>query len=221
MLPGTVPVNCAQMRPKILQLCIILRFFCLHSLLCFTIIPELHSFLPVSPLLDGFISISQISWPWVCHLPATNWHLPSASTRIKSCAAIGADFQPLLKGGTLCSGQGGGGEDDWQNWSSERDFQEAILWAQYLYLLKSRKALKSFMVTTAPYDLAETFMTLAETFMTLAEDFCKKNICAWLHVFPLHQNHLYTDLRLSLFGAVSQRYLRCCLLGCSPHFAHK
>ena len=33
-----------------------------------------------------------------------------------------------------------------------RYFQEPILWAQLLYLLKSRKALKSFIVTSAPHD---------------------------------------------------------------------
>ena len=33
-----------------------------------------------------------------------------------------------------------------------RYFQELILWAQFFYLPISRKALKSFMVTTAPHD---------------------------------------------------------------------
>ena len=31
------------------------------------------------------------------HLSTTNWHLPSPSTRIKSCAAADADFQHLWK----------------------------------------------------------------------------------------------------------------------------
>ena len=31
-------------------------------------------------------------------MSTTNWHLPSTSTRIKSCAAAGADFQHPLKG---------------------------------------------------------------------------------------------------------------------------
>ena len=30
---------------------------------------------------------------------------------------------------------------------------------------------------------------------------------------------LYIDLSILCFGAVSQSYLRCCLPGCSPHFA--
>ena len=41
-----------------------------------------------------------------------------------------------------------------------RYFQKLILWAQFLYLLKSRKALKSFMVSTVSHD----FMRLAEVF---------------------------------------------------------
>ena len=38
-------------------------------------------------------------------------------------------------------------------------------------------------------------------------------------MLPLHQNHIYTDLPPYPFGAASQSYLRCCLPGCSPHFA--
>ena len=37
--------------------------------------------------------------------------------------------------------------------------------------------------------------------------------------FLLDQNHVYTDLPPYLFGAASQSYLRCCLLGYCPHFA--
>ena len=39
-----------------------------------------------------------------------------------------------------------------------------ILGTQFLYLLISRKAQKSFMVTSAPHDWQKTFMRLAETF---------------------------------------------------------
>ena len=52
----------------------------------------------------------------------------------------------------------------------------------------------------------------------LAESISKK-ICAWLHVLPLHQNHIYTGLPRCLFGAVSQSYLRYCLLGYSPRYS--
>ena len=37
--------------------------------------------------------------------------------------------------------------------------------------------------------------------------------------FPLQQNLIYTDLTPCLIRAVSQSYLKSCLLGCSPHFA--
>ena len=33
-----------------------------------------------------------------CVMSTTNWHLPSTSTRIKSCAAVAAGFQHPLKG---------------------------------------------------------------------------------------------------------------------------
>ena len=46
-----------------------------------------------------------------------------------------------------------------------------------------------------------------------------KKLCASLHVFPPHQNHMYTDLPLYFFGAVSWSYLRHSLPGFSPHFA--
>ena len=60
--------------------------------------------------------------------------------------------------------------------------QEPILWAQFLYLPISRKALKSFMVTL--------LLVTRKDFMRLIETFWK--ICAWLHVLPLHQkSHLY------------------------------
>ena len=41
-------------------------------------------------------------------------------------------------------------------------------------------------------------------------------MCAWLHALPLYQNYIYTDLPSYLFGAVSQSYLKCCLLGYNP-----
>ena len=35
-------------------------------------------------------------------------------------------------------------------------------------------------------------------------------------MYPLHQNHIYTDLPRYLLGAVPQSYLRGCFLGYSP-----
>ena len=43
-----------------------------------------------------------------------------------------------------------------------------------------------------------------------------QNICAWMHVLPLHQRHIYTDLPFYHFGVVSRNYLRCCHPGYSP-----
>lgn len=78
-------------------------------------------------------------------MPAKNWHLPSASTRIKSQAAMTTDPQhPLewFQGGDqerapLCSGK------NWQNKSLDTYFQQKILWAPLLDILIYRKALKS------------------------------------------------------------------------------
>ena len=116
----------------------------------------------------------------------TNWHLPFTATWIKSRAAAGADFQKPLKGvqggkqkwGTLCFGK------NWQNKSSDSYFQELILWAQFLYLLISRKALKSswwclFLMTSS--NLHGTSRNLLQKIV-------------WLHEVPLHHNHIYTDL---------------------------
>ena len=54
------------------------------------------------------------------------------------------------------------------------------LWAQFLHLLISKKALKIL-----PGDICSSRQ---------AEILCKKIIYAWLHVLTLHQNHIYVDL---------------------------
>ena len=77
-------------------------------------------------------------------------------------------------------------------------FQKLILWAQFLRLLISRKALHPFMVTLAPHDEQKTSAKI-----TWTPPSPKSHIC-----WPSPH----------LFGAVSQSYLRCCLLGYSPHF---
>ena len=133
-----------------------------------------------------------------CH-----WHFPYMSTKTESCAAAAADFHHSMRGvqgeeqkwGTLCSGR------NCQNSSTKTFFfQEPILWVQFL-VQKNTKILHGVDCSLWP-----------------AESFCKK-LCSWLHVFPLHQNHIYTDLLTCHFGAVSKSYLWCCLPGCSPHFA--
>ena len=45
-----------------------------------------------------------------------------------------------------------------------------------------------------------------------------QKICAGLYALPLYQNHIILAFLLYLFGAVSQNYLRYCLLDYSPHF---
>ena len=66
-----------------------------------------------------------------------------------------------------------------------RYFQEQISWAQFLYLPKFRKALKSFTVMTVPCDWQKA-----------SPDYQKPSgkIHTWLHVFSLHQNFIHTDL---------------------------
>ena len=77
-------------------------------------------------------NLQTITYFFIWILSTINWNLPSTSTRIKSCAAAAAYLQYPLKevqGGeqkwwALCS------RKNWQNWSSHRYFQEAIVWAQ-------------------------------------------------------------------------------------------
>ena len=116
----------------------------------------------------------------------TNWHLPSTFARIKSYTASAADFQHPLKGvlggeqkwGTLCSG--------WWWWATSGNYllSKTIFLGvefyehKFLYLLISRKALKSLW----RHLLLMTRINLLQ------------KICAWLHALPLHQNHIYTDI---------------------------
>ena len=95
-------------------------------------------------------------------LPSLNYrfgtchgYVPSTSTRIKSGATAAVDLQHPLKEvqnkeqnwDTLYSGKSGK-----RGLQRVRYFQELILWAWFLHLLLSRKALNSFKVTSAPYD---------------------------------------------------------------------
>ena len=126
----------------------------------------------------------------------THWHLPSISTRIKSYAAAAADFQHPLRGvhgeqqkwaTLLLWGK-------WQNRASDSwifsgaSFRHPVLVPVPLRIQKSAKILHG-----------DDYSSWLE------EIFCKK-IWAWLHVFPLYQNHIYTDLALCLLEVVSQTY---------------
>lgn len=70
-------------------------------------------------------------------------------------------------------------------------FQGKILWAQFLHLLISRKALKSFLVISAPMASSN----LHETSSNLLWNACL-TACT-----PLHPSHLFADLSPYFFGA--------------------
>ena len=89
-------------------------------------------------------------WSWECQLQIGTCHgcLPSTSTGIRSCAASVANLPHPLEEFKVESrnevlfAQGITGSTGFQ---IPRYSQELISWAQFLYLLISRKALKSFM----------------------------------------------------------------------------
>ena len=142
---------------------------------------------------------------WYCWSQIGTCHgcLPSTSTRVTSRAVAGTapptpmkEFRMESRNEAFCGKTGRTGLQ------IVRYSQELFLWAQFLYLIIARKALKSFMVTTVSQ-----------------QKLSAKKKSAWLHVLPLYQNHMYTILPPYLSGAVSQSYLRLYLPGCSPHFA--
>ena len=76
------------------------------------------------------------------------------STRIKSCAAAAADLQKPWRNSGWRVGMRHSMLQETGSTGVQivRYSQELILWAQFLYLLISRKALKSFMVTIVTRD---------------------------------------------------------------------
>ena len=98
----------------------------------------------------------------------------------------------------------------WSWWGVEWQdrFSEPILWAQFLYLPTSRKALKSFR--------RQLFLMTSKDFMRLEETFWK-NMWLIAHI-PLSPKvtHRLTFPHY-LYGAVSQSYPSCGLPGCSSH----
>ena len=141
-----------------------------------------------------------------------NWHLPwtlasSLSTSIKlshTLLTFNTPWKELrveCRKESLCAWSWWGVE--WQDRSSE-----PILWAQFLYLPISRKALKSFK--------RWLFLMTSKGFMRLEETFWK-NMWLIAHI-PLSPKvtHRLTFPHY-LFGAVSQSYPRCCLPGWSSH----
>ena len=87
-------------------------------------------------------------------VPTTDWHLPSTSTKMKimSCWSCWPSTPPEKSSGWRAEMRhsvlrGKAGRTALQ---IVRYFQEMILWAQFLHLFVSRKALKSLTVTSAP-----------------------------------------------------------------------
>ena len=127
-------------------------------------------------------------------------HFPSTSTRMKSCAATAADFQQSPERSSGLRAEIGHsvlrGKTGRIGLQIVRHFQESILWAQFLYLLISRKALKPFIVTAVPCDQQKP----------------SAKICAWLHVLPFMEiTHILTfpfyslqQFLRAIWGAVSQ-----------------
>ena len=153
----------------------------------------------------------------ISNVSTTNWHLPwalaiylSTSARVKCiyCYNYWPSTPPEKSLGwraeneALCA-QGTTGRTGLQ---IVRYFQEPISWAQFLYLLISRKALKSLMVMTVP--LHETGRSLLKKYVLdcMYSPFTKTT---FILTFPLSS---------CLSGTVSQSYLSCCLPGHSPHF---
>ena len=92
----------------------------------------------------------------------------------------------------------------WWNSVSDRYFQELISYPSLVSPL-IKKSTKSF-----HGDIS--FLWLQQTFY---------KIRVWLHWTPSSPKSYILAFLHDLFGTASLSYLRCCLLGCSPHFAPK
>ena len=92
----------------------------------------------------------------------------------------------------------------WWNGSLDRYFQELISWSQSLHLSIPKKTpLNPFMVTSAS--------------RYWQKPSCK--VSAWLHWTPASPKSYILTFPHYLFRTISQSYLQCCLLGCSPRLA--
>ena len=144
---------------------------------------------------------------WIEFIVSTaNWHLhrylPSTYSRIKSCAALVADFQHFLKwvqgGGqkrhSVFGGHGAGRAD----LQIVVYFQELVLWARFLHLLKFRKALNP----------SCWWLLLVTSRNLLLQK--KKKMLDFMCLFFTKITYIQT-IPNYLFGAVSHSYLRCCL----------
>ena len=104
----------------------------------------------------------------------------------------------------LCSGE------NWQDRSSNRYFQELIFLSPILVSSHTQESTKILHGNNCSSWLAESFTRWAETFW--------KNLCLIACIPPLPKSHAYCPPPTpSLWSSFSE--LRCCLPGCSPHFA--
>ena len=131
-------------------------------------------------------------------------HLPSSSMEIEPHAAIAVELKNPegVQGGVRQSVL----QRIWWDRSLDRCmFLGTDLRSLSLHLLISREALNSFMVTLDPHDYEKIFCKMSDS---------------WYWTPPSPKPCILT-FPCCHFGAVSQSYLRCCLPGCSPHFAPK
>ena len=145
---------------------------------------------------------------WACQpqVGTCHGHLPSTSLRTESCAAAAADFQHSLK------------SSGWRGEMKHSVLREKLTGrSSDSYIFSGADFISPILVSHHIYKSTK-FLHGDDCSLWLAEIICQK-ICAQLHVFPRHQNHIYTDLCPSLFGAVPQIYLRCYIPVYSPHFA--
>ena len=119
-------------------------------------------------------------------LSATGGHLPSTSTRIKSHALLqcwpstpperSSRWRAEMRHSILSKTSRTG-------FHIVRCSQETVSPVWFLHFLVSKKILKSFMVLPAPVTSSDS------------HEICRnllQKIRAWLYVYPLHQNHIYT-----------------------------
>ena len=159
----------------------------------------------ISSFLQWILCIILLTTNW--HLPRAlprteqQRHLPSASREIEPPAAVAADFQQSLRefrwSKALCAPGNLVGQDFRQMFLGT-DFTILILASPHIW--GSTKSLHSDII---PSGLTKTFCKLS---------------ASWYWTPPSPKLHILTFAHCH-FGAVSQSYLRCYLLGCSPHFA--
>ena len=145
-------------------------------------------------------------------LSTTNWHLPRAvprSEQQRHLPSASSELGPLqlltfhnpqgVRGRVRCSVlQGIWWDRSLESWMFlETDFVISILASPHFY--RSIESLHG--------DITSSWLT---------KPFCKMNVSWYWTSAP--KPYILTFPHCH-FGAVSQSYLRCCLLGCSPHFS--